>query len=147
MGHVITIRPAVPADAAALAALAGQFGYPTTDEEARRRLTLLARLPDDVVWVAETPGHEVIGWLHASRTVTLVADVAVEVRGLVVDEGHRSQGVGARLMEAAEAWARTFGARSVNLRSNVLRGEAHRFYERLGYEEIKRQATFRRDLP
>ena len=144
---MITIRPAVSADAPAVASLAGQFGYPTTEDEARRRLTLLAALPDDIVWVAETPEREVIGWLHASRTVTLVADVVVEVRGLVVDAMHRRRGCGARLMEAAEAWARTFGARCVCLRSNVIRADAHRFYQRLGYEEVKRQATFRRDLP
>ena len=51
-----------------------------------------------------------------------------------------------RLMEEAEQWARDKGCRSVRLRSNVVRAEAHAFYERLGYSVFKTQKNYRKML-
>jgi hypothetical protein len=35
----------------------------------------------------------------------------------------------------------------MGLRSNVLRVEAHAFYEHLGYRNVKKQNAFRKELP
>jgi GNAT superfamily N-acetyltransferase len=69
-----------------------------------------------------------------------------EIGGLVVGESHRGQGVGQLLMQQAEEWARARGCRAVYLRTNVIRTDAHRFYERLGYTRIKTQHAFRKNL-
>ena len=50
-----------------------------------------------------------------------------------VEADLRSRGIGARMMAFAEAQARSRGARLLELSSNKDRGDAHRFYERLGF--------------
>ena len=65
---------------------------------------------------------------------------------LVVAEGQRSLGAGARLLAAAEEWARKRGCKGMSVRSNVIRERAHKFYERNGYEHYKTQKSFRKPL-
>ncbi len=84
--------------------------------------------------------------MHVSVSHLLESDVRAEVNGLIVAEGQRSAGAGAKLLEAAEAWARRRGCRGMNVRSNVIRERAHKFYERQGYEHYKSQKAFRKPL-
>lgn len=54
--------------------------------------------------------------------------------GMAVLEGHRGAGIGSRLMEAAEAWARERGATLMLLDASAANVDALRFYEqRHGY--------------
>ncbi|OWO94763.1 GNAT family N-acetyltransferase [Rhizobium esperanzae] len=46
----------------------------------------------------------------------------------------RGQGIGAGMMEFAISEAKGRGVRLVQLTSNSLRKDAHRFYERLGFK-------------
>jgi ribosomal protein S18 acetylase RimI-like enzyme len=54
---------------------------------------------------------------------------------LVVEEGWRSQGIGALLVGQVERWFAEQGAETVVVTSRHLRQAAHRFYKRLGYED------------
>jgi GNAT superfamily N-acetyltransferase len=72
--------------------------------------------------------------------------VRAEVNGLIVAAGQRGAGAGAKLLEAAEEWARRHGCRGMNVRSNVIRERAHGFYERSGYEHYKTQKAFRKSF-
>jgi GNAT superfamily N-acetyltransferase len=54
------------------------------------------------------------------------------VEDFAVDPKRRSQGVGARLLNAAKDWARRAGATHLELDSGLARADAHRFYEREG---------------
>jgi GNAT superfamily N-acetyltransferase len=141
----LKIRRAKGSDAAHLAALSGELGYPVTTSQMKLRLSRLKAAADNAVFVAETRG-EVIGWVHISAHRLLEVAFRAEVNGLVVSEKQRSNGAGARLLEAAEKWAR--GKRCVNMsvRSNVIRERAHAFYERHGYEHYKTQKAFRKPL-
>jgi len=96
--------------------------------------------------VAETKEDGVIGWAHASVTPLLEVARRAELNGLVVDEKARSQGAGAKLLDAAEKWARKMGCKGVSVRSNVIRERAHGFYLRQGYEHYKTQKAFRKEL-
>jgi len=49
-------------------------------------------------------------------------------------------------MQAAEDWARGQGLRAVRLRSNVIREKAHIFYRSIGYQQVKAQYTFEKEL-
>ncbi len=100
----------------------------------------------NAVLVAEGADGQVIGWVQVYVRPLVVDDLNAEVGGLVVDERTRSQGVGQRLMEEAEAWARAHGCEAVNVRSNVIRERAHHFYEAIGYRRIKTQLTLRKAL-
>lgn len=139
------VRAAVPGDAAAIAALAGELGYPTDTVTASARLAALAGNAAAAVLVAEADG-DVVAWMQLAVVQTLDSDAFVEIAGLVVAAAARSLGVGARLVEAAAAWARERGVGTLRVRSNVVRERAHRFYERQGFRVAKSQRVFVRAL-
>src|SRR5260370_36276945 len=130
----LKIRRARVSDAPHLAALTGQLGYPATTAQIRKRLQGIKPASQNAVFVADSAKDGVIGWLHVSRDVLLESEIRAEVNGLVVAEGQRSLGAGARLLAAAEDWARKHGCKSMSGPSNVIRERAHKFYERNGFE-------------
>src|SRR2546421_3278345 len=140
----LKIRRARQGDAQALAKLSAELGYPATPADMARRLRMLTPASKNAVLVAETSAAGVIGWLHVSLNVLLESETRAEVNGLVVADGQRSLGAGAKLLEAAEAWARKNRCRAMNVRSNVIRERAHAFYLRQGYEHYKTQKAFRK---
>ncbi len=140
------IRPAQPLDHARIAELAGQLNYPSTADEIERRLHGIKSLAEAAVFVAELETGEIAGWLAVFVYRTVEADARAEVSGVVVDERFRSQRVGERLLAHAEEWARENGCQAIGLRSNVMRGRAHAFYERHGYAHVKTQKAFRKQL-
>jgi GNAT superfamily N-acetyltransferase len=140
-----TIRPATVDDAENIARLSTQLGYPSTTEQTVQRLLKVNERGGHAIYVAET-GGVVVGWVHVFVSCSVVTDTSAEIGGLVVNETHRGRGIGRMLMQQAEHWAREHGCRSVQLRSNVLRSRAHSSYERLGYQVIKSQKAFRKEL-
>lgn len=137
------VREATAADAAALAALSTQLGYPAQPGEAAERLAALG--PEGAVLVAEADGA-VLGWIHVCGIRFFQSPPFAEVGGLVVDETARGKGVGKLLVEAGARWAAERGYRKLRVRSNVVREDAHRFYERVGFRRVKTQAVFDRGL-
>ena len=133
------VRAAEARDVPALAALAGELGYPTSPDEMARRLTALD--DRDAVFVADHDGA-CIAWIQVSVVEALESGKFAEIRGLVVAEAQRGAGAGAALVAAAEEWAREKGCAHVRVRSNVVRERTHRFYERLGYRVVKSQKVF-----
>ena len=147
MTAALTIRVATPNDAARLAELSTQLGYPATSENILGRLGQILGDREHAVFVAEARERAyVVAWVHVLVTHVLEEDSQAEIAGLVVDEAWRGRGAGRLLMERAEQWAREQGCRAVRLRSNVIRAEAHAFYEKLGYQVIKSQKVFRKTL-
>jgi GNAT superfamily N-acetyltransferase len=140
------IRRAQRSDVGRIAELSGQLGYPATAAQIAQRLRGLRPAAQHAVFVADLPGSGVVGWIHVTVAHLVDSDTRAEVNGLVVAEGRRSMGAGARLLEAAEEWSRKQGCRSMSVRSNVIRERAHKFYERQGYEHYKSQKAFRKSL-
>lgn len=142
----IKIRRARMSDAARLAQLSGELGYPATPAEITKRMRRLKPASQNALFVAESPGRGVVGWTHVSVTHLVDVGTRAEINGIIVAEGQRSLGAGSRLLEAAEEWARKHGCPSMSVRSNVIREKAHRFYARQGYEHYKTQKAFRKSL-
>ena len=142
----VRIRKARRSDAGRIAQLSGELGYPATPTQIEARLRQLRPASQHGVFVAECPDVGLVGWLHVSVSHLLESDVRAEVNGLIVAEGQRNAGAGAKLLEAAEEWARRHGCLGMNVRSNVVRERAHGFYERNGYEHYKTQKAFRKTL-
>lgn len=142
----VKIRPARSKDAARLAELSSQLGYPSTAVETLQRMRKLKPASLNVLFVAEDRDAGVVGWAHVSVNYLIEVGTRAELNGLIVAEGQRSRGAGARLLEAAEAWARKHGCPSMSVRSNVIRERAHKFYERQGYKHYKTQKAFRKSL-
>ena len=142
----LEIREARPQDFARIAELSAQLSYSSSPEDIARRLAGMQDSHEHAVFVAEQEGGEIAGWLGVFVYRSVEADARAEISGLVVDERFRSRGIGRQLLERAELWAREAGCRSIGLRSNVIRDEAHEFYLRYGYRHIKTQKSFRKDL-
>jgi GNAT superfamily N-acetyltransferase len=99
---------------------------------------------DHAVFVAE--GDKVIGWIDVGLVFHLQSGTRAEIGGLVVSSESRSQGVGRLLLQRAEQWAREKGMTRLLLRSNVKRNDAHRFYLREQYTQVKTSAVFEKNL-
>lgn len=144
------IRRAVPDDADAIAAIdleiaqQGRF-VPSMPDEIRPAAWQRERIARDdrgmVGWfVAEDDADKIVGFLCIRRYDTRAADHVGEL-GLGVATAHRGVGVGARLIQAAEAWARVQGIEKVCLGVFADNERARRLYERLGYgvEGVRRR--------
>jgi GNAT superfamily N-acetyltransferase len=143
----VKIRRARRADAEWIAQLSGELGYPASAAQITARLRQLTPTSKHAVFVAESAeAARLVGWLHVSMSNLLESDLRAEVNGLIVAEGQRSGGAGAKLLQAAEEWARRHGCKGMNVRSNVIRERAHKFYEANGYEHYKTQKAFRKPL-
>jgi GNAT superfamily N-acetyltransferase len=140
------IRPMTPADAPLVADLTTQLGYPTTTEETAERLSSIAARPDEHAALVADDDGRALGWVHVELSTSLESGLKANIGGLVVDDEHRSFGLGAELLAAAEAWAREHGARRMVVRSRVTRERAHRFYEREGYTLVKTSHIFEKRL-
>ena len=127
------VRPVADADLPAVAGLLGELGYPATPEQLRTRLDRVAGDDDYAAYVAEVDGR-VAGFLGMQRGWAYEHERPyARILSLVVDTEVRRRGVGARLVEFADEWARERGAYVLMLTTNVRREEAHLFYESMGF--------------
>jgi predicted N-acetyltransferase YhbS len=140
------IRPMTPEDAGAVAALTTQLGYPTDADAAAVRIRAVVGREEHAAFVAVDADDHPIGWIHVERSWSLAEAGQVVIAGLVVDEGHRSDRIGARLLEAGEHWAREQGVPQIVVRTRTTRAGAHRFYEREGYRLVKESRVYAKAL-
>lgn len=134
------------ADADGLAALTTQLGYPVEPGRIASRIGQLLEDQGSVVLVAADADDRPIGWLHVALLLSLEGDARVRIMGLVVDDRHRSAGIGQQLLAAGEAWARERGVTRMSVYSRQARERAHRFYEREGYALVKRSYYFEKEV-
>ena len=137
----LVVRPATEADlprAVELLMLGALPGVPAKEDpsDLAPYRAALAAIDDagGAVLVAEAEG-EVIGvcQLVVFRQLQARGGRCAELESVHVHPGHRGAGVGSALVRAAVGRARALGCYRVQLTSNVARGDAHRFYERLGF--------------
>ncbi len=138
------VRAARPSDAPRIAFLAGELGYPMSEEAATERLAAIARDPGRAVLVAGGP--PILGFIEIRTEDDLLGPRTTEIEALVVDSGARSRGIGGALLAAALERAREGGAARVRVRSRVARERAHAFYERAGFRLSKTQHVFSLDV-
>ncbi len=138
-----TVRLAGAADTERLAELCQYLGYPASPAEVQKRLSQIKSDEHHAVYVAEpADGQQIAGWVHVYTRQLMLTNLQAEIGGIVVDEGHRHIGIGRLLMQHAEQWAREKGCEAITLRSNILRKDAHIFYEKVGYRSIKTLLAF-----
>ncbi len=128
-----TIRPAERGDGAALSGLFAQLGYPNPDGEVAARLAEPDPAREVLVACHRGGMVGVLVW-HRLHPVHLAPAWGL-ISALVVDEGARGGGIGARLLAAAERRARDLGCCQLELSSSLKREGAHRFYLAQGYCE------------
>ena len=105
-------------DAAEMARLAGELGYPMSTAEMARRIGVL--LPDERHYIAvAAAGDHLLGWVHVEHRSSLEGGDRAELMGLVVDSSARRRGLGRELVGVAENWAGAQGLSAVTVRSNA----------------------------
>lgn len=142
----VRIRPAVPSDAAEIARLATELGYPSSVEDISSRLARLLPSPAHFVAVADADATSLAGWVVTERRLLLESAERAEIVGLVVSANARRTGIGRTLVDAAESWAIAQRLSVISVRSNVARVESHPFYESLGYGRSKTQHAYTKRL-
>lgn len=140
------LRVATSTQAAAMTRLVHELGYTTSVGAFSGRLDTWLRDERCHVIVAQDAELEMVGWVAARRSVSLLTGDQVEIAALIVAENARRQGVGRRLVAAVETWCERIGAGTLVVRSNRARRAAHRFYAGLGFEKTKTQHVYRRAL-
>lgn len=140
------IRAAAVPDAGEIARLSTALGYPASRQQIVERLAMLLPLPSQFIRVA-AGDNGLGGWVAAERRLLLESGERVEIVGLVVDAAARRSGVGTSLVAAVEQWARRSGVGMIVVRSNIVRGESHPFYERIGFRRRKTQHVYARPVP
>ncbi len=146
MTPTTTIRRVTLDDLDSIISLADQLGYPTSREAMAFRLTNILSSPDKVIFVADPGDGKAAGYIQAGEHISLEVDPLVEIDGLVVSQDHRRQGIGGMLIASVEDWARSLGIPTVRLHTNIIRKEAHRFYNDLGFVINKTQYSMVKKL-
>jgi GNAT superfamily N-acetyltransferase len=136
------IRKANPEDYSDICELVFQLGYPAENEKIKSRIQMFSESPQQDILVAEGENHRIIGYIHFHQNFSLENDPVLEIGGFVVNQDYRRLGIGKALLTAAEDWGRAAGFHAIRLHSNVIREDAHRFYQAMGFSINKSQYSF-----
>lgn len=139
----VRFRPAQISDLPAIAELIASLFEIERDFQAdlARQITALKlMLPreDILLWVAEENredgSHRVVGFCSVQTLISTAEGGPVAlIEDVVVAAGMRGVGIGRRLLEGAEAWARRRGCTRLQLLADESNASAFSFYERLGW--------------
>jgi GNAT superfamily N-acetyltransferase len=133
------IRVATAGDVTALVALVREYWEFEHIEgfEAERLAPvleeILGRPAAGCIWIVES-GRDAIGYLAAVYVYSIEhAGLTAEIDEFYLQPGHRSGGLGRRLLGIAEEEFARVGCTNVSLQIGRTNGAARRFYERCGY--------------
>ena len=134
MTGAVIVREATVDDAAALAPLLGELGYPVDPAALSVRMRRMLRRDDQKILIAgNTDAALGLLALHIFPVLAYDRDLAM-IMALVVTERARGLGVGRQLVVQAAAIGKSLGASRLMVTTHVRRADAHAFYERLGFE-------------
>ena len=92
----------------------------------REDITLVAEVTGEIVGFVDARLERSADPMHRDMTYCHVAEIAVSGR-------HQNEGIGRRLLRAAEDWGREQGAEFASLEHHVANTRASAFYHRRGY--------------
>ncbi len=148
----ILIREARREDASAIAAILRKLGwvermknetFTTTEQHVAHMLELAVNDDCTTVLVAEQPNGTVLGYLSVHWFPNLMRGIDGYISELFVHPDATGQGVGSRLLEAAQTCAAKRGCTRLLLMNRRIRESYQRgFYAKHGWEELRDGAFF-----
>jgi len=117
------------------------LGYDYDIDSPAIQLTTILNNENSKIFVAEIE-NRVVGYIHGSDYNCTYASSMKDIIGLAVLAEYRRYGIGRKLLEKLEEWAKNDGSEGIRLVSGFDRLNAHEFYIRCGYEERKKQKNF-----
>jgi len=133
----MSIRIANVNDAANIKSLLNQLGYPTQPEQLTDKIVRLINHPDQSLVVYDDGGVKAVMSIHFVPQIALDGDFAI-ISYLAVDETARSEGIGRKLEDYCVRLAEGRNCDRIQVHCHIRRTEAHRFYERQGYQESRK---------
>jgi GNAT superfamily N-acetyltransferase len=137
----VTIRMANEEDLPQLVGLLAQGALEGDQEDLadleayRTAIAEIRATPGNDLLVAELDGRAVgMCQLLVFRHLQRRGGRCAEIESMHVDSRLRSKGIGAQLLAGAVEFARQAGCYRVQLTSNLRRPDAHRFYQREGFD-------------
>jgi predicted N-acetyltransferase YhbS len=135
------IRDVTADDAAAISEINREaLGYDFPAQDTRAQLERIVKAPNIVLLVA-VDGEEILGYIQLSDYENTYHRPLKNLITLATSPRHQRRGVGRRLLEAGEEWARADGACGVRLVTGQNRVDARKFYAANGYEVRKEQTN------
>jgi ribosomal protein S18 acetylase RimI-like enzyme len=129
----LLVRIAKPGDAGAVAKLLKQLnGIRATDDSVARHLVAL-RKASGGLHVAELAG--LVGCAGWALVPTIHRGLVGRITVLLVDGGHRRQGIGTQLLRAAEEAAAKKGCVFIEAMSDIEIKNSHNFFRALKFEQ------------
>jgi len=90
-----------------------------------------------IAFVAEIDG-KVIGMLTAQTNIsTAEGSISAVLEDMVIEKSFRGKGIGKKLMQAMEDWAREKGIKRLQLLADKTNSPALAFYNKLGWDQTK----------
>lgn len=134
---MISVRAATVNDITTLQNLFLQLGYQTSCEQIETRLK---QGSDNLCTLVAVSGENVCGVI----VIHFIVPVHEEglwgmISALVIDESYRGEGIGQKLLAEAELVAQGKMCTQIELSSSKARIQAHKFYERHGYTEVRKR--------
>lgn len=133
----MNIREATINDVPELVSLMDQLGYPTSNDTFSIRFNAITANPNYHTLVAELD-RKVVGMAGLCSNLFYEYDGSyVRIVAFVVDTNHRRKGIGKKLIQEAERWAKKQGAIAIGLNSGIReeRKQAHQFYLNMGFKD------------
>jgi predicted N-acetyltransferase YhbS len=121
--------------------LAEELGYPSSEEKISEILDTVIQHDDHRLIVAEKD-DDLVGYIHMVSSLRVGSDPFVEIAALSVHDAHRKIGIGKALISESQKMAEEKGVEYIRIRSNIIRREAHKFFEQRGFKNLKTQEVF-----
>ena len=121
------------------------LGYEnSSDEKVKARLNEIRKHKDYSTFVAVYE-DKVVGFIGLIQGNAYEFDGEyIRVAALAVKKEYQDKGIGSRLLEEAEEYARRVKASTIVVNSGLQREMAHTFYERRGY--VKKGYSFKKSI-
>ena len=142
------IRNVRPRDAQALVRICKTaLKHETDSGTIKQRIEELSR--NDSYYIAvyeDAHDHRVLGFIQAERYNLLYAGNGWNIIALAVDPEAQRQGIGKKLLNALEKKASDDQYSFIRLNCNIVREEAHAFYQSMEYTCDKTQKRFIKEI-
>lgn len=136
------IREAILDDAPAIQKInISSLDYRFPLDKTIQQLKKILSLPNSKIFVAVS-NNEVLGYIQMSDYENTYHESLKNIITLAVDGNHQDEGVGSKLIEHAEKWAKEDGSMGIRLVSGFERDSGHKFYEKHGYEIRKKEINY-----
>jgi aminoglycoside 6'-N-acetyltransferase I len=122
----------------------------SSDEEHKSEMRdIFEHIETQLVLVAESSDGKLVGFLEASIRPFVEdchSDHVGYLEGWFVEPDYRQNGIGGKLVDAAESWARSNGCVEMASDAEIGNELSLKAHQNLGYEETSRLVHLRKDL-